>query len=208
MFRSKKIAVLVAGAVAALALGSFAFAAIPDGGGVIHACYSTSTGAVRVTDTATNAPKGCSSKETALDWNQQGPKGDRGPSNAFAADGSATLTPNTSTIVATRTVPPGTYAVSGKVVLKATGANVPLTTVVCSLSAGTNNGSSADYAYGTVWSDGSGNDIETTLPLENDNTANWLANGGSVTLRCTSPRTVDAFGAKITAIQVETLDLQ
>ena len=208
MFRSKKIAILVAGGVAALALGSFAFAAIPDGGGVIHACYSTSTGAVRVTDTATNMPKGCSSKETALDWNQQGLKGDRGPSNAYAAHGSATLTPNTSTIVATRTVPPGTYAVSGKVVLKASGANVPLTTVKCTLIANGNNGGSGDYAYGTVWSDGSGNDIETTLPLENDNTANWLANGGSVTLKCMSPRTVDAFDAMITAIQVETLDLQ
>lgn len=137
MFRSKKTAVLVAGAVAALALGSFAFAAIPDGGGVIHACYSTSTGAVRVTDTATNVPKGCSSKETALDWNQQGPKGDRGPSNAYAADGGATLTPNTSTIVATRTIPPGTYAVSGKVVLKASGANVPLTSDAASAPART-----------------------------------------------------------------------
>jgi len=208
MFRSKKISVLVVGAVAALALGSFAFAAIPDGGGVIHACYSTSTGAVRVTDTDTNLPKGCSSKETALNWNQQGPKGDRGPSNAYAAHGSATLTPNTWTIVATRTVPAGVYAVSGKVVLKASGANVPLTTVHCSLDAGTNNGASSDEAYGTVWSDGSGNDIETTLPLENDNAAGWLANGGSLTLSCTSPRTVVAFKATITAIQVESLDYQ
>jgi hypothetical protein len=208
MFHSKKIAVLVAGAVAALALGSFAFAAIPDGGGVIHACYSTSTGAVRVTDTATNLPKGCNSKETALDWNQQGLKGDRGPSNAYATDGSATLTPNTLTIVATRTVPPGVYAVSGKVVLKASGANVPLTTVGCSLGAVTNFGSSADHAYGTVWSDGSGNVIETTLPLENDNTGPWLSNGGSVTLSCESPHTVDAFDATITAIQVATLDNQ
>ena len=207
MFRSKKIAVLVAGAVGVLALGSFAFAAIPDGG-VIHACYSTSTGAVRVTDTATNMPKGCSSKETALDWNQQGPKGDRGPSNAYAAHGSATLTPNTSTIVATRTVPPGTYAVSGKVVLKASGANVPLTTVACSLGTSGGNSGTADYAYGTVWSDASGNGIDTTLPLENDNTSQTLVHGGSVSLRCTSPHAVEAFGAQITAIQVESLDNQ
>ena len=88
MFRSKKIAVLVAGAVAALALGSFAFAAIPDGGGVIHGCYKNDTGAMRVTDSDTNLPKGCNSKETALNWNQQGPKGDRGPSNAYASHGS------------------------------------------------------------------------------------------------------------------------
>ena len=92
MFRSKKLAFVAAGAVAALALGSFAFAAIPDGGGVIHACYKKDTGVLRVTDTATNVPKGCTTKETALDWNQQG------PSNAFALDwGTEVIPANTLT---------------------------------------------------------------------------------------------------------------
>src|SRR5438045_9461211 len=84
MFRSKKIAVLAAGAVAALALGSFAFAAIPDGNGVIHACFNKSSGAVRVTDTATNLPQGCPSKKAALTWNKQGPKGARAPTKHYA----------------------------------------------------------------------------------------------------------------------------
>ena len=153
MFRSKKIAVLVAGAVAALALGSFAFAAIPDGGGVIHGCYNTTSGAMRVTDSDTSLPKGCSSKETALNWNQQGPKGDRGPSNAYWTEGNETLAPNTWTVVATRTVPPGLYVVSGKLSLKASGLNVPLTTVVCGLNTTGGSGGTSDYAYGSVSSD-------------------------------------------------------
>ena len=208
MFRSKKIAVTIAGAVAALALGTFAFAAIPGGGGVIHGCYSTTSGAVRVTDTDTNLPKGCSSKETALDWNQQGPKGDRGPSNAYYTHGAATLTPNTWTTVATRTVPPGLYVVSGKLTLKAIGLNVPLTTVLCGLNTSGANGGTSDYAYGTVWSDASGAGMLTTLPLENDNTNSTLVNGGTVTVKCLSPHAVNAADAVITAIQVESIDFQ
>jgi hypothetical protein len=71
----KKLALALAGAVAALACGSLALGAIPDGGGVVHGCYDKQSGQLRVTDTATNQPKGCSSKEAALTWNQQGPQG-------------------------------------------------------------------------------------------------------------------------------------
>ena len=70
---------LVAGAVAALAVGSIAVAAIPDGNGVIHGCYDKTSGLVRVTDSATGKPKGCSSSESGLTWNQQGPQGPLGP---------------------------------------------------------------------------------------------------------------------------------
>jgi hypothetical protein len=79
MFRSKKIAVLVASAVAALALGSLAFAAIPDAGGVIHSCYkkiAPNQGTLRLIDTAKS--DACTNNETSLNWNQQGPKGDIG----------------------------------------------------------------------------------------------------------------------------------
>ena len=66
--------------VAALALvGGTAYATIPDGGGVIHGCYSRSGGALRVVDsTVTN----CKSGETALQWGvtwTQGPQGLQGP---------------------------------------------------------------------------------------------------------------------------------
>jgi hypothetical protein len=92
MYLSKK---LIAGIVAVFAIagGATAFAAIPDAGGVIHGCYVESTGTLRVTDTATNLPKACSTKETPLSWNQQGPpgpqglKGDPGPKGDTGAQG-------------------------------------------------------------------------------------------------------------------------
>ena len=66
---------LAASIVAALALGSFAWAAIPDGGGTIHACYNKDSGALRVTDES-GMPKACTSKEVALDWAKGSPAAD------------------------------------------------------------------------------------------------------------------------------------
>jgi hypothetical protein len=78
MYLSKKlVASLIA--IVAVAAGSAAFAAIPDAGGVVHACYDKQSGVLRATDTATNLPKGCTAKEAALTWNQQGPQGVAGP---------------------------------------------------------------------------------------------------------------------------------
>ena len=58
----------------ALALVGFLFgvavASIPSSSGVISACYSTSTGALRVIDAPT---KHCASGERALSWNKTGP---------------------------------------------------------------------------------------------------------------------------------------
>jgi hypothetical protein len=84
---SKFKLIAIAGAFVAVAAGSAAFAAIPDGNGVIHACYDKQSGQARIYDSQTNLPKGCGPKETALSWNQkgaqgipgpQGPKGDKG----------------------------------------------------------------------------------------------------------------------------------
>src|SRR5262245_24261247 len=62
-------------AVAGLVIGGAAsYAAIPDGQGVIHGCFATKGGAVRVIDEAAS----CKSTETPLNWNQTGPKGDPG----------------------------------------------------------------------------------------------------------------------------------
>jgi hypothetical protein len=74
----RKLTMLIAGALAALAVGSIAVAAIPDGG-VIHGCYDRTSGLLRVTDTQTTKPKACTSSESALDWSQQGPQGPQGP---------------------------------------------------------------------------------------------------------------------------------
>src|SRR6476620_12226392 len=55
--------------------GIIAFASIPGGDGVIHACYSRSGGALRVIDGSVTQ---CKSGETSLDFNQSGPQGPQG----------------------------------------------------------------------------------------------------------------------------------
>src|SRR4051794_12267031 len=65
---------LAAGTALTMGAGA-AFGSIPDGGGVIHACYDNN-GGLRVIDTALTKKDGtCKSQETALDWNRQGPVG-------------------------------------------------------------------------------------------------------------------------------------
>jgi hypothetical protein len=86
MYLSRKlVAALVA--ILAIAVGSAAYAAIPDAGGVVHGCYDKASGQLRVTDTDTNTPKACSSKEAALTWNQQGPQGLQGQQGAPGIQG-------------------------------------------------------------------------------------------------------------------------
>ena len=82
--------VLASIVVLALA-GGVAYAQIPDGGGVIHGCYSKPGGSVRVVDTATS----CKSGEVSLAWNQtgvQGPAGPTGPAGATGPGGPAGAT--------------------------------------------------------------------------------------------------------------------
>jgi hypothetical protein len=73
----------------ALAAGGIAYAAIPDSSGVIHGCYVSGTGQLRVYDTESATSKKCASNETALNWNQKGPKGDKGDPGAAGAAGTA-----------------------------------------------------------------------------------------------------------------------
>jgi hypothetical protein len=54
-----------------------AYASIPDQGEVIHGCYKTSDGKLRVIDPG--AGDSCNSSETVIDWNQKGPQGPTGP---------------------------------------------------------------------------------------------------------------------------------
>src|SRR4051812_14343976 len=75
--------------------GGIAYATIPDGAGVIHACYQVDKngdingdGKIRLIDpgSANQNTKSCKKDEKALDWNAQGqgatgaqgPKGDTG----------------------------------------------------------------------------------------------------------------------------------
>ena len=82
---------ILAGAAAALAVvsGSAAYAAIPDGSGVIHACYKSSNpnqGTLHVID-MTKGQK-CAVGESAIDWNQQGPQGPQGIEGQTGPQGS------------------------------------------------------------------------------------------------------------------------
>lgn len=68
---------LVTAALATLAVaGGAAYATIPDGGGVIHACYQSQNGALRVID---DAAESCLRSESAISWSQTGPQGTTGP---------------------------------------------------------------------------------------------------------------------------------
>src|SRR5260370_28383628 len=78
---------MITGVLVALA-GTAAFASIPDSAGVIHACFKTNSGQLRVSDSPTQQ---CRKGETSFSWNQAGlpgpqwPQGTQGPTRARAA---------------------------------------------------------------------------------------------------------------------------
>lgn len=81
---------LVAGIVAILAVAASAtaFAAIPDENGVIHGCYSTKNGALRVVNYSVSGPSiSCAPGEAGVTWSQQGPQGPQGLPGAQGAQG-------------------------------------------------------------------------------------------------------------------------
>ena len=224
---SKKL-IAVGVAIVAVAAGSAAFAAIPDGNGVIHACYDNQSGQVRIYDSQTNLPKSCGSKETAITWNKQGPQGlpgpkgdtgdpgapgpqgdpgpqgERGPSDAYKhrSQDFVTLSGNVSTEVTSLDLPAGSYVVSAKTIVGSNSAGSTL--VGCGLLA---------YQGGNYvpWSadDGSVGYVNHQGGIQGATLANMttvtLNAPGTVQLRCNS---VDAFvesGAVIIATQVANL---
>lgn len=78
-------ALVVAVLALILALGGAAVAAIPDSSGVIHGCYKTNKGTLRVIDT--DKGQTCSKSETPLSWNQTGPRGAQGPAGPAGPQG-------------------------------------------------------------------------------------------------------------------------
>lgn len=86
--------------VLVLALAGAAWAAIPGPEGIIHGCYSRSTGSLRVINTSVHAK--CTRKEHELNWAEQGPAGPRGGGGAKGATG-----PRGSTGAAGASGPPG-----------------------------------------------------------------------------------------------------
>jgi hypothetical protein len=68
-----------------LVAGGVAYATIPDSNNVIHSCYTTKGGSLRVIDPG--AGESCNLKESPLDWNAQGPTGPTGPAGAQGQTG-------------------------------------------------------------------------------------------------------------------------
>src|SRR5262245_55482662 len=66
-------------AVAGLAAGGIAYATIPDGSGVFHACVKDPNGNVRLIDPGSRGAAGeCRGNESAVSWSQTGPTGPQG----------------------------------------------------------------------------------------------------------------------------------
>jgi type VI secretion system secreted protein Hcp len=82
----KRSIAIVAGTAVVLAVGGVAVASIPDANNVINGCYSNGAGTLRVIDTSSMA---CTSKETAISWNQQGVPGTPGIPGTPGAPGPA-----------------------------------------------------------------------------------------------------------------------
>jgi hypothetical protein len=80
-----------AAAIALIAGAGVMFATIPDASGVIHGCYTKSTGLIRIIDDSVTS---CRSGDTAISWNIQGapgPKGDTGNTGPAGAPGPANV---------------------------------------------------------------------------------------------------------------------
>jgi hypothetical protein len=60
---------------ATLAVSGAAFASIPDAAGVIHGCYSASSGLLQISTSSTDS---CHAGLTAIPWSQTGPQGPQG----------------------------------------------------------------------------------------------------------------------------------
>jgi len=78
----RKNSILAISATALLALAGVAYATIPDSQGVIHACYKTDNGQLRLVDTGS-----CNPSELDISWNQTGPQGPVGPKGDAGAQG-------------------------------------------------------------------------------------------------------------------------
>jgi hypothetical protein len=87
----RRIAVVTATAVVGLSLAGAAVAAVPDPQGVVHSCYTSSSGDLKIIDTASSnrARNRCQRGEVALNWNQAGPQGMPGEAGARGLAGPA-----------------------------------------------------------------------------------------------------------------------
>jgi len=219
----KRFVVTLVGASLSVVLTfGVALAAIPDGGGVIHGCYSANGSKVKggtalnIVDSGSNV---CSNGQASVAWNQtgpqgpQGPQGDQGiqgiqgpagPSDAFGATQPDILNFTTGEQIAVSlTLPAGSYAMAAKVTVGNRGDDT-LGAFLCSLRHG---------QTGNVGIDESGVQLSGGAPSAPGSTATLpfagtlvISGTDTVNLLCgtTSPDAFVQFG-QITAVKVATV---
>jgi Collagen triple helix repeat (20 copies) len=74
-FRRRSLVILGGVAAVVATATGMAVASIPDAGGVIHACYKSAQGQVRIVESAAD----CNPSELPIQWSQTGPTGPAGP---------------------------------------------------------------------------------------------------------------------------------
>lgn len=211
------VAVAIAGAL--LVAGGIAYATIPDSNGVIHACYKTGQGTLRLIDPSKS--QACLDSETALNWSQtgpqgpqgiqglqgiQGPKGDTGPtgpSDVYSVNGygqGVKSIPGNPTILenlaTTSTLPAGSYFVQSEVEID--NSQSVLSDYFCDLVDSSNN----VYQEARVTADTNTNWV--TIPVQAVIT---LASPDTISFECSSVSTFnsEAFNWQLAAIKIGTV---
>ena len=192
----RKLTFALAAAVAALAVASIGWAAIPDGNGVIHGCYKKDSGVLRVYDDTASSPKKCTSSESPLDWNQNGLATDAYINYSVGL----TVVNDTSfpgTTLASRALPPGSYMFFANMDLKGYLNSYPSGTTSCQLVAH-DNATNHDY-----WANGRGTyPADGFTPLGLSVAYAFGADGGTVSVRCWNPTQVQVESINLTALNV------
>jgi hypothetical protein len=199
--RKRPVRVAIGAAILLGTAAGLAYATIPGPGGVIQGCYAKSNGGLRVIDSPAAS---CTSKETALAWNQQGPTGPRGPSNAYAATTDLAVhdfSIGSEATLATIDLPAGSYVFNAKVLVgNRVAANDDFS---CSLRYGVGAAVAIDFAgirlEGPAFNPGG----TATLPLTGTRT---LTAPQTIRMICGTTST-DALAqyAQLNAVEVATL---
>jgi hypothetical protein len=178
---------LLAGVIG-LTVGGIAYASIPDGNNVIHGCYRTNGGDLRVID---DMSERCRNSETGLNWNTRGdvgPPGPSGSSHAYHAASAVQVVEETLTTIVRLDVSAGNYVVSGKTTLFSDPVGAS-----CLLVAGV---SELDR---TVWT----NDNTETISLQG---TTQLASAATLSIQCASVSKSEARNIQLIAMAVDTIN--
>ena len=200
LIRPGLVVLAIVGAL--VGVGGIAYATIPDASGVIHACYKTGQGTLRVIDP--DKAQTCSSAETQLDWSKTGPQGlpgqqgPPGPTDVWSVDGygaglkNVPVVPSSIDLATTPTLAAGSYVVEAETELNSVGGFD--TNYFCDLVDSASNVYQDTRATSAEW---------VTIPVQAVIT---LAGPGTISLECqASQGTAEAFNWKLAAIKVGTV---